>query len=149
MRISTQTLLELIQKKGIQAEIQKETGQILFGFEEEGAAFPIFIRIFEESQLLQILVFLPTKIKAGREGEIARLLHWINQSLDLPGFGMEESSHSIFFRVMLPALGMSFDENLLEPFLGAVRMVSTTFWQPIKKVNDEGASFEEVRDKTS
>ncbi len=149
MQINLITLLELIKKKGIEAEIQKETGQILFGFEEEGSAFPIFIRIFEESQLLQILVFLPTKLKEGREGEIARLLHWINQSLDLPGFGMEENSKSIFFRVMLPVLGMSFDENLLEPFLGAVRMVSTTFWPPIKKVNDEGASFAEVRDKTS
>jgi hypothetical protein len=148
MNLTIETLLTLLKKKGIDAEIQQETGQIVFAFQVDDEPFPLFIRIFDESQLLQILVFLPVQLKEGREGDMGRLLHWINQSLDLPGFGMEENSRSLFYRVMLPALGMSLDENLLEPFLGAVRVVSTTFLPPIRQLN-EGESFEKVRKEVS
>lgn len=146
VQLKTESLLDLLKKKGIQAEIQKETGQIFFGFRAQEQNFAIFMRVYDQSQLLQIIVFLPIQYEEKNAGEVARLLHWINQAIDLPGFGMEEGGKTIFYRLMLPAIGMEFDDKLLEPFLGAMRNVCETFYGPIHKVAVEGIPFTEVRD---
>lgn len=143
MNLTTESLLASLKKKGINANVQQETGQIFFGFNAHNEQFAIFLRIYKESQLLQIIVFQPIHFKAETAGETARLLHWVNQAIDLPGFGMEEGSKTIFYRIMLPAIGMEIDEKLFEPFLAAMKGVSETFYPPIKKVA-EGASFEDV-----
>jgi hypothetical protein len=145
VQLKTEALFDLIKKKGIQAEMQKETGQIFFGFKALDQNFAIFMRVYEQSQLLQMIVFLPIQYDDKNIGEVARLLHWINQAIDLPGFGMEEGGKTIFYRLMLPAIGMQFDEKLLEPFLGAMRNVCETFYPSIVKVATEGVTFDEMK----
>jgi hypothetical protein len=142
--LKIQDLLEMLRTKGCHADLQEETGQIYFGFESNGQQFAIFMRIFEESQLLQIIVFLPAQFTEGTAGETARTLHWINQAIDLPGFGMEEGSKTLYYRVMLPALGMQIDEALFEPFLGAIKGVSETFFPMIEKVAKGEQTFQEA-----
>lgn len=139
----------MLKSKGCHADLQKETGQIYFGFESKGKQFAIFMRIFPDSQLLQIIVFLPALFTDKTGGDTARLLHWINQAIDLPGFGMEESSKTIYYRVMLPALGMQIDEALVEPFLGAIKGVSETFFPLIEKVATGQTTFAEATKSTN
>ena len=145
VQLKTEALFELIKKKGIQAEMQKETGQIYFGFRALDQNFAIFMRVYEQSQLLQMIVFLPIQYTEKSIGEVARLLHWINQAIDLPGFGMEEGGKTVFYRLMLPAIGMEFDDKMLEPFLGAMRNVCETFYPSLQKVAAGEVTFDQMK----
>jgi hypothetical protein len=145
--LKIESLYNTLIKKGVQAEMQQETGQIFFGFKSHEESFAIFMRIYEQSQLLQIIVFLPCQYEEKTAGDVARVLHWINQAIDLPGFGMEEGGKTLFYRLMLPALGMQLDDKLLEPFLGAIRSVCETFYPSIKAVASGEVTFDQVRAK--
>lgn len=143
--LNIEKIFEFLKEKGVEAELQNDTGQIFFGFRAADESFAIFIRSYEQSQLLQVIAFLPIQYKEECAADTARFLHWINQAIDLPGFGMEEGGRTIFYRLMLPALGMELDDRLLEPFLGAMRNVCETFYGSIKKVATGEVSFEEAK----
>src|SRR5947209_3111552 len=91
-------LLAFFQREGQNAEIQAETNQLYFPIKVSNREFPVFIRIFEDSGLLQQLVFFPCKIDKKMTPDMARLLHMFNKELDLPGFGMDEVAGVVFFR---------------------------------------------------
>ncbi len=147
--LTTDDLMKTLQEKGVKCNIQEETGQIYFGFEAKEKKFAVFMRIFPQSQLLQIVVFLPAHFTDVTKGETARLLHWVNQAVDLPGFCMEEKGKTVFYRLMLPALKMQFDDQLLAPFLNAVKGLAETFFPIIETVATGKESFEEASKKAA
>ncbi len=116
-------ILEHLRRKNYDAKLQSETNQIYFIHKAGQLEFPIFFRIFEKGDLLQLLAFIPSNFKEGTQTEVARLLHLINKELDIPGFGMDEKEGVIFYRSMLPAFDKKIDPNLLESFLKAIPLI--------------------------
>lgn len=123
MKVSLDNLLKFLEKRNYDAKLQNETQQIYHILKISGMEFPLFIRIFDQSDLLQLLVFMPAQIKPGTHADLARLLHLINKELDIPGFGMDENSGVAFYRLMLPIFGKKIDETLLETFLKSIQTI--------------------------
>lgn len=128
-------------------ELQKETNQLYIILKILARDYPLFIRIYEESHLLQLLVFIPAVIKKGVEGELARLLVYINKELDVPGFGMDETSSLVFFRVMIPTYEEQVHMQVLDSMLNSIQMICQTFSPAIATVSSGGATFADVLKK--
>lgn len=142
-------ILKHLRRKNYDAKLQSETNQIYFIHKAGQLEFPIFFRIFEKGDLLQLLAFIPSNFKEGTQTEVARLLHLLNKELDIPGFGMDETEGVIFYRSMLPAFDKKIDLNLLESFLKAIPVICETFAPVIIAVANKKASFKDVLRKVS
>ena len=146
-KVSLQEVQKLLKGKDYDVQLQKETDQLYIILKHEGIEFPLFIRIFDESELLQLLVFMPCNIKDEARGDLARLLHLLNKELDIPGFGMDETANVCFFRCMIPTPGADLNETVLDAFLRAIDVVCKTFAPAVVTVASGNATFEEVLKK--
>lgn len=144
LSITDESLIEFLKKNDFKAEVQKETGQIVSIFNIANQEFPLFLRRFEGSELLQLLVFIPSQIKNGAKTDLARLLHMINKELDIPGFGMDEESGTCFYRIMLPTIENGIDERILESYLKSLKAVCEQIGPTVMAVANEVASFDEI-----
>jgi hypothetical protein len=145
--LKIQKLLDHVQKKGFHAELQAETEQIVILLKIGERECPLFMRIYEGGELLQLLAFLPCKVETGTLGDTARLLHHLNKELDIPGFGMDETASVVFYRCMIPAQNKQVDGALLDAFLNSIHIVCKSFAPIITAVAHGGAAFEEVLKK--
>lgn len=144
LNLELNALLSHMQSTGLKAEIQKETNQIVIVFKIDEREFPLFIRIFEGEELLQLLAFIPCNIKSKAMGDTARLLHLLNKELDIPGFGMDESSSVIFYRCMIPVLNKQVEESILNAFINSIQLVCKSFAPIIATVAYGATTFDEV-----
>jgi hypothetical protein len=135
---------EYLKTKEINAEYQKETDQLYIVFKITEQEFPLFIRIFEGEELLQLLAFLPCNTKKGTINDTGRLLHLLNKELDTPGFGMDESSSVVFYRLMIPIYNKEVTPIFLDAYLNAVQVVCKTFASVIAAVAYGATTFEDV-----
>lgn len=142
-----QGLLEYLTQKNYQAKIEEDTKQILVVLEVSGREFPLFFRSYEESDLLQLLVFLPTQIKSGAHNDLARLMHLMNKELDVPGFGMDENSNTIFYRVMLPTIDQTLDERVIESMMKCIHVVCDEIAPTLIAVANQIATYQEVLER--
>lgn len=126
---------------------QPETDQLFVVFKYEDFEFPLFIRVFPDSQLLQFLLFIPFSTQPGTNAEVARLLHLLNKELDIPGFGMDESTKLIFYRIMIPATNSQIHSEIIKAYIGTVENVFKTFTPVIANVASGQAKFDEVLKK--
>lgn len=148
IRLEIEKIQEHLRRKGLEAQLQKETQQLYLIFKIAEREFPLFIRVFEGGELLQLLAFLPCNTKANTLGDTARLLHLLNKELDIPGFGMDESSSVVFYRCMLPAPKKQLEETLFDAFLNSIQLVCKSFAPVIATVAYGGATFDEIIKKT-
>ena len=130
-----------------QAEIQEDTNQIYTILKIGQNEHPLFLRIFEESRLLQLLIFIPCPVKKEIAPDMGRLLHLLNKELDVPGFGMDETAQVVFYRLMLPMINKKIEEELLVTYLKTMEQVCTIFSKPIEAVGFGHATFEEILKK--
>ncbi len=142
--INNSDILKHLVSKGIQAQIQKETNQICIMLKIGEREFPLFIRIFDGGELLQLLAFLPCNFNTDALGEVARLLHALNKKIDLPGFCMDEDSQTIFYRCMLPVRNKKIDSAIFDALLNAVQVVCTSFAPVIATVAYGTVTFKDV-----
>jgi hypothetical protein len=149
IKVDLDSLLKFLAEKKYDAKLQNETKQIYVILSLEGREFPLFIRIFDSSDLLQLLVFMPCQIKHGVHADLARLLHLINKELDLPGFGMDENAAVTFYRCMLPIPNKKIDENLLETHLKSITLICESISPPVIAVASGLATFEEILKKAN
>lgn len=147
IQLTLENLLQFLKSKKYDAHLQSETHQIYIVFKIENKDFPVFFRIFEGGELLQILAFMPGMLKPGTAGDVGRLLHMLNKELDIPGFGMDETSGVVFYRWVLPALGQQIEEKLIETFLNSIQLVCKSFAPVILTVAFGGTTFEDVLKK--
>jgi hypothetical protein len=146
--VTITSLMEFFKKNEYDPQFQKETGQIYFMLKIQGLEFPFFTRIFLESQLIQLLIFIPCQIKPPYIADVARLLHMINKELDLPGFGMDETANAVFYRVMLPAPMNQISKKLLKSFVLTIERVCEMFSTPISAVATGHTSLKEIINKS-
>ncbi len=145
--VNLDSLLVFLKDLQYDAQIQKETNQIYIPLKIEKIDFPLFIRVYDETHLLQLLVFMPTNIKASTKSDLARLLHFLNKEMDIPGFGMDEDSNVSFYRAMLPSHDKQIDEELVKTYLNSLQIIGNMFFPIISQVANGSTKFEEVLKK--
>lgn len=134
--------------QGIEATFQKETDQLYILFKIGDREFPLFLRIYEGGELLQLLAFLPCNTKSTTLADTARLLHLLNKEIDVPGFGMDEGPQVIFYRCMIPAKDKQLDEKILDSYISATHTACQSFAPVIAAVAYGALTFEEVLRKS-
>jgi hypothetical protein len=147
MLLTLENVQSFLAKKKIDAQMQKETGQLYIANTFQGVEFPTFLRVYEGGELLQILLFIPSNIKAGTEKEVARLLNLINKEIDIPGYGMDENSNVIFYRIMIPAFKQQIQEEIIERYLSSLEQLCKTFTPAIVAVSQGHMTYEEILKK--
>jgi hypothetical protein len=75
---------------------------------------------------------------------VARLLHFLNKEVDMPGFGMDESQKLLFYRCVVPCMDAQINSRLLELYLGTTRIACETFMDAISLVSSGSVSVEDV-----
>jgi hypothetical protein len=128
-------------------EIQKETNQVFMVFKIAGREFPLFMRIYEGNELLQLIAFIPCTIKPEAVAHLGRLLHMLNKELDIPGFCMDENAGVVFYRAMLPALDKQVAWDHLQRYIRSIESICQNFAPVIATVAFGATTFEEVLKK--
>lgn len=125
--LSLTAIFKYLKEHGFSPERQPENDQIVITIMIKGHEVPIFFGIISEGTILQMIAYLPFILNEKALPEAARLLHFVNREVDLPGFGMDEKSKLMFYRLVLPSAEKQFDEKLLELYLGTTRILCETF----------------------
>lgn len=133
--LNLENIQKILKKKKHDANIQQETQQVYTILKLGEREFPLFIRIYEQGDLVQLLAFFPCQLKTETLGDLGRLLHIFNKELDIPGFGMDEVASVVFFRCMIPMQKNKLDEQLLETFLNTVELACQTFSPTIEAIS--------------
>lgn len=144
LKLDIHQIQKHLKEKSISAELQKETNQLVIVLKIAEREFPLFIRIFEGGELLQLLAFLPCTIIPKALGDTARLLHLLNKEIDVPGFGMDETASLAFYRCMIPAKDQQIDEGIFDALLNAAQVVCTSFAAVVAAVALGTITFDEV-----
>lgn len=147
MNISLAALLKFLNDRSYDAKIQPETQQVYAILKRGGSEFPLFLKIYPSNELLQLLVFMPVPTKKGMEADLARLLHFINKELDLPGFGMDEQNGVTFYRCMIPSPEKKIEPKLLESYLKAIDAVCDQVAPAVLAVATGSKSFDQILSK--
>lgn len=145
--LSLEDLNKQLTKMNLHPKLQEETNQIYVIKKISDKEYPVFFRIFEGSNLLQMLAFIPCTIKAGAENDLARLLHMLNKELDIPGFGMDEGTNVVFFRIMVPADDKRISSPTFETLMNSMDTVCKTFSPVVATVAFGLSTFDQVLKK--
>ena len=140
-------LHQYLNQKGYEALLQNETNQIYLIFKINNIEYPLFIRIYEGGELLQLLAFVPGHIQTGAQADLARLLHLLNKELDTPGFGMDENAGISFYRNMLSSIDKTIHPQLLESHLNSIQLILKTFGPIVLTVASGKATFDDILQK--
>ncbi len=138
------SLMEFLNKNKYAADIQKETQQVFIILKIGQRDYPLFLRLFDESKHLQMLVFIPVQLKPDAIHDVSRLLHMLNKEMDLPGFGMDENAGVVFYRLMIPAMNKKIDGDLLLAYLKTANNICELFTGPIEAVCQGHATLDEI-----
>jgi hypothetical protein len=133
-----------LKSKDIVSELQKETNQLCILLKMLEREYPLFIRIYEGSDLLQLLAFLPCNTKQSTHADTARLLHLINREIDIPGFGMDENADVVFYRCMMISKDKEIDEKTLDAYMNAIQVVCQSFAAVVAGVAYGAITFDDV-----
>lgn len=167
INLTPESLLSFMKKNKYEADIQSDTQQVYTIFKLNKKEYPLFLRVFDDGHLLQLLVFIPSHLKpnekfsqgerskTGRESsenhhqatmvaDLSRLLHLLNKELDVPGFGMDEMAGVVFYRLMLPTPKKKVEEDLLLAFLKTAEHVCQMFSTPIEAISSGQMTLDEI-----
>lgn len=142
--LNLKSIQQALQARGLKTDMETTTHQLHANIKINNIDYPLFMRIYEQNHLLQLLLFLPFNIKDSVVNETARLLHLINKQIDLPGFGMDEASHTIFFRQILVGIEGKIDEHLIAIYIESFERIVRLFAVPIVNVSQGNFSYEAV-----
>jgi hypothetical protein len=141
-------ITEHLKSHNIEADYQKETDQLSVIFKIAEREYPLFIKIYPSGDLLQLLAFIPCNTKESTLNDTARLLHLLNKEIDIPGFGMDETSSVIFYRCMVPAQDKQIQNSIFDAYLNAIQIVCKTFASVIAAVAYGTATYADVLKKS-
>ena len=169
INISLDALLQFMQKHKYDATIQKETDQVYTILKFHQREYPLFLRIFEGGQFLQLLAFIPSHLYANEQNpnktlnaeelaarqeanapilaDLARLLHLMNKELDVPGFGMDEANGAVFYRLMIPTPKKKIESDLLLALIKTIEHVCPLFSTPIEAVSSGHMTLNQILPK--
>ncbi len=149
LKLNYEHLLKFLKTQEFDAQLQTETNQLYTPLKVGDREFPFFARIFEESGLLQLLVFLPCSVTADKVGDMGRLLHMFNKELDVPGFGMDELIGVVFFRCMVPTFKNEVQEQVVESYLATFKTVCHSFSPAVEALAAGAITFDQMLEKAA
>ncbi len=132
IQLNISKLTEFYKSEGLKPEFEKESKQHYFIVKIQDKEVPVFYRTVEKSNVLQLIAYPPSQIQEETFSEIARFLHILNKELDIPGFGMDESTKLIFYRSAIPALKNEIEEDLLRAYVNTIKNALTFFFAGIE-----------------
>jgi hypothetical protein len=138
----------LIQNK-FEVKKQEETNQLYLVYKIHDQDTPLFLRVMDDGQLLQLLAFMPINLDPKTMSDLSRLLHLFNKEIDIPGFGIDEASKVSFFRIVLPAVEGKISGDIITGYLNSMRVVAETFFPVIVAVVTGNATFEDIFKKAT
>jgi hypothetical protein len=144
-----ESIFQFLKANNYEPQIQQDTKQIYFVFKIQNTDFPVFVKIYESGDLMQLLAFIPTEIKTNTLIHVSRLLHLLNKEMDFPGFGMDEKAKVIFCRYVIPTKTKQISEELLDVYIKTLRTVCETLSPVIVTVAHGQSTFDEVMDKAN
>lgn len=141
-------ILKFLKEHDLDAKLQEETSQVYVLFKYLEQEFALFIRLYENEEMLQLLTFFPVQIPKERYDVMARMLNLLNKEIDLPGFGMDEAIGIAFHRIMLPLFKeKQIDNEALESYLRAIPKICTQFFPIIAGTAGTNLSFDALMKK--
>jgi len=171
INITLDSILQFMRKHKFESDIQTETKQVYTIFKINQKEYPLFLRVFDEGHLLQLLIFIPCHLESNEQyalekkesrstsaepkseqqknivSDLARLLHLLNKELDVPGFGMDELAGVVFYRLMLPTPKKKIEGELLLAFLKTVEHVCQMFANPIEAISSGQMTLDQILTK--
>jgi len=138
-------VIEALQNKGVDAGLQKETGQVLIQRTIEGVDFPFFLKILPSGPFLQCVSFIPYQITEQDPKEFLSLLHILNRQIDLPGFGFDEMSKFSFLRYNIPFFKNELDIDTLVEILNKMEKCLESFAGILIAVAQDKTAYEEAK----
>lgn len=144
IEISKEALLQLLKEEGQTATLDKETGQVTFKIKIKEHDYRVFLRIFEKNNLLQLLAFMPFSLDLSTLNDLSRCLHFLNKELDIPGFGLDESSKTCFYRVVLPFTDNKIEKEILRTYLKASSTILQSFSPLLFAITSGGMTFDQL-----
>lgn len=133
--------------KGYNVQYQEETNQLYMLVKVANLDFPVFIRAYDEGDLLQLILFIPISLQEGTEEDVARLLHTLNKEIDIPGFGMDEINRVIFYRIMIAGIDKKIEERNIDIFMASLPLIAESFSPIIMAAGAGNATYEEIMKK--
>lgn len=137
-------LIKFLKNENLEPLVQPETNQVYVILKINTQDFPVFFRIYEGEELLQILIFFPLKVQPERYNAMARLLHLLNKEIDIPGFGIDEAIGLVFHRIMLPVFDKKIDTHMLRTLFSAAPKICQQFFPSIVGTSTSNLTFEEI-----
>ena len=168
INITLDSLLQFMRKHQYESDIQGDTQQVYTILKINHKEYPLFLRVFDEGHLLQLLAFIPCHLQTNEQlmfgkkeiesqsnelqpeqqkniiADLARLLHLLNKELDVPGFGMDEMAGVVFYRLMLPTPKKKIESDLLLAFLKTIEHVCQMFANPIEAVTSGQMTLDQI-----
>lgn len=142
VEITPQAVSNAVRSQGMEPTVDAESGQVVFYISHEDTKCPVFIRIYPEGQLVQIMLFFPMMMQPESQADTARLLHFFNKELDIPGFGMDESTGVCFFRAMIPVYERKIPAPIFNGYLETIKTVCKNFFSSIGVITTRTMTFE-------
>lgn len=149
IKLNLTSLYEHLKNVEPTIELQQETSQVFLLKKTGSIELALFLKPLADGDLLQIVTYLPVKISSDRFTDISRLLHKINNDIDLPGFSLNEPSNLIFYRVIVPFYQKKLNPELLKQFLNVSVNAASTFIHVINTVCSGSMTYDEILKKLS
>ncbi len=147
--LTLDSLFEHLTQSDFEIKRQPETNQIYILFKVQDQDYPVFIRVMDEGELLQLLAFMPISMETKTTNDLARLLHLFNKEIDIPGFGMDETAQVIFYRIILPAIEGKVSGEIVAGYITSIKMITETFFPVIAAVVSGVATYADIVKKAN
>lgn len=128
---------------------QPETNQLYVLFKVQDQEYPLFLRVMDEGELLQLLAFMPISLENKTVADVGRLLHLFNKEIDIPGFGMDEAAKVIFYRIVLPSIDKKISGEIVSGYLNSIKVITETFYPVIAAVVMGAATYSDIVKKAN
>lgn len=145
MLLTNESVIKALESRGINASLQKETGQVFIQKTIEGVDFPFFLRILPSGPFLQCVSFIPCEVVEQDPKEFLSLLHVLNRRIDLSGFGFDETSRFCFLRYNIPCFKNELDLDTLVEILRRMEECLKSFAGILIAVAKDKNAYEEAK----
>lgn len=147
MDLTQNNLFTFLKESNFAPNLMKDSNQISFIAKVKEFEIPFFFAIRNEGALLQIIAYLSFQMREQTMGEVAKMLHFINKQLDMPGFGMDESAKLMFFRCAVPTNDKLMDKPLILGYISAMQVAIGSFIHSIGMVVAGSATVDALSSK--
>jgi hypothetical protein len=93
---------------------------------------------------IQFRLILPFKVKNSSLNDISSLLHFLNQSIDLPGFGLDELEGRVIYRYVWLTSPSHLDKISIITLLNALTLNLMLFSDTIESIAKGSSTFNDL-----